>query len=166
MTDITQPAPSLKDYGVLAAIVILIMGIGGFFGAVTGGSEDPWFQALNKPAFNPPGYLFGIVWPILYALMGLAVWRIWRLPASQSRRRALRLFLVQLVINFAWSFIFFSAHQIAIGAVWIGLLVIIVLFTMRAFGHLDRISQWLLVPYLAWISFATILNSTFWALNS
>jgi tryptophan-rich sensory protein len=160
-----QTAPRLFDYVVLALFVVIIMGTGSYVGYITGGGQSPWFIALTKPPFNPPGYLFGIVWPILYALMAVAAWRIWRLPASKERTRGLNLFVLQLLINFCWSFIFFVAHQIAIGAIWIALLVGVVLLVMKSFKRLDPVSMLLLTPYLAWISFATVLNASFWALN-
>lgn len=166
MSDAQTGKPGIGGYGSLAVFVILIVGLGSLAGFYAGGGDsNPWFQTLVKPVIEPPGIAFGIVWPILYSLMSVAVWRIWRTPKSKQRSFALRLFLVQLLMNFAWSFIFFKAHQIAIAAIWIALLIVVVLITMRAFFALDKPAMWLLTPYFAWISFAFILNLSFWVLN-
>lgn len=160
------PSPHVKDYAVLGAIVLFIVGVGGLIGYLTGGGDqNPWYQTLNRPVIEPPGIAFGIVWPILYALMSVAVWRIWRLPLSPQRRKGLTLFWIQTLVNFTWSPLFFTLHQIALAAVWIAALVILVVWTMRIFSRLDRISMWLLAPYLTWISFAFVLNLRFWMLN-
>lgn len=158
--------PGLGGYATLGVFVVLIVGLGsaaGFYAG--GGNTNPWYRALIKPIIEPPGIAFGIVWPILYSLMSVGVWRIWRQPQSEARSFALRIFVFQLVVNFAWSFIFFKAHQIALGALWIGTLIVAVLITMCSFYRLDRPAMWLLSPYLAWISFAFILNLSFWVLN-
>ena len=114
---------------------------------------------MPKPAFTPPNWVFPVAWPLLYALMAVSLWRLWdRAPSGRERDVAIRLFLLQLALNFIWSPVFFAFH-----AVWGGLLVILALLlavaaTVRAAWRADRLAGALLVPYLAWICFATALN--------
>lgn len=96
----------------LAGWIALCAGGGALIGGWTGGGADPWYQALNQPAFNPPPSVFAPVWTALYIAMGTAAWLVWLRPPSATRRAALALFLVQLAVNFAWSPIFFAAHAI------------------------------------------------------
>ncbi len=124
-----------------------------------------WYAALDKPAFNPPAWLFAPVWTVLYVAMGVAAWRIWCLPASTERKLALRLFGVQLILNAAWSPVFFGAHSLAGGLAVIVLMWFAIAATIQRFHPLDKPAAWLLAPYLAWVSFATLLNVALLALN-
>ena len=124
-----------------------------------------WFAALEKPAFNPPAWVFAPVWTLLYVVMGVAAWRIWCLPASAERKSALRQFGVQLVFNAAWSPTFFGAQSLGGGLVVIVLLLFAIAATIQRFHALDKFAAWLLAPYLAWVSFATLLNVAFLAMN-
>ncbi len=127
---------------------------------------DAWFAALSKPAFQPPNWLFGPVWTLLYALMSVALWRVWRLPPSRDRRAALLLFALQLVLNAAWTPVFFGAHAIGAALVVLAMLVPIVLATIIQFWRIDRPASAMLWPYLAWIGFALVLNAAIWWLNA
>ena len=124
-----------------------------------------WYAALEKPSFNPPPWLFAPVWSALYIAMGVASWRIWRLPFSVERKQALRLFFVQLALNAAWPPVFFGAHSLGGGLVVIVLLILAIAATIQRFHPLDKPAAWLLAPYLAWVSFATLLNVALLALN-
>lgn len=145
-------------------ILCQLVGAVGALTTETGGS--PWYEALEKPSFQPPGWVFGPVWTLLYALMGIAAWRVWRLGVARPGvRRALTLFGVQLGLNAIWSPIFFGAHAIGIAlgvltALWLALVLTIV-----AFRPLDKTAALLLTPYLAWVTFATVLNASIVALN-
>ncbi len=124
-----------------------------------------WYAALAKPSFNPPNRVFGPVWTLLYTLMAIAAWLVWRLPASTARSRALAAFWVQLTLNFAWSFLFFGEHRIAMAFAEIVLLWLAIFATTLLFFRVARAAAWLFVPYLAWVSFASVLNFSLWRLN-
>ena len=126
---------------------------------------DAWYLALDKPFFNPPAWLFAPVWTLLYVAMGVAAWRIWCVPDSPERAQALRQFALQLALNAAWTPVFFGAHSLAGGFAVIVLLVFAIAVTIQRFHPLDKMSAWLLAPYLAWVAFATALNAAIWSLN-
>ncbi|MEQ1517468.1 MAG: TspO/MBR family protein [Usitatibacteraceae bacterium] len=124
-----------------------------------------WYAALEKPSFNPPSWLFAPVWTLLYVAMGTAAWRIWRLSPSVERTWALRNFGVQLLLNAAWSPMFFGAHSLGGGLFVIVCMLIAIAVTIQSFHPLDKPAAWLLAPYLAWVSFATLLNVALLTLN-
>jgi translocator protein len=130
-------------------------------GAMT--APDAWFVALVKPSFNPPGWIFGPVWTLLYALMAIAAWRVYRLQGVDISIAA---WIAQLVLNAAWSPLFFGLHRTDLALVDIVVLDLIVIATIVLFFRRDRVAGWLMVPYLAWISFATVLNASIWQLNA
>ncbi|MEP7318210.1 MAG: TspO/MBR family protein [Panacibacter sp.] len=144
------------------AITLTVGGIAGF---ATATAIDTWYIYLNKPSFNPPNSLFAPVWTILYILMGIALFLVWKLPKSNLRNRAITIFFVQLVLNFLWSFIFFNMHQVGWALIDILLLWIAIILTMFAFAPLSKTAFWLLSPYLLWVSFASVLNYSIWHLN-
>jgi tryptophan-rich sensory protein len=150
-------------------LLVLVVGceLVGVVGALTTGTgSSPWYLALAKPSFQPPGWVFGPVWTLLYALMGIAAWRVVRRgTATPGVRRALVLFGVQLALNAAWSPVFFGAHAITAALVILVALWAVLLLTVLAFRPLDRPAAWLLVPYLAWTTFAAVLNGAIVALN-
>lgn len=126
----------------------------------------PWYQGLAKPAFNPPNWVFGPAWTILYVLMGAAFYRLLRAdPATPSRRAAILLFSAQLVLNASWSFAFFAAHSPVAGLAVILPLEALILATLAAAARVDRIAALCLVPYALWVAFATYLNAGILALN-
>jgi benzodiazapine receptor len=129
------------------------------------GYGNDWFDTLAKPGFMPPGWAFGVVWPILYALLGLALAMVLAEPPSQRRRNALLLFYTQLALNFAWSPIFFAAHDIRLANIVIYLMIGISAATAGQFYRLRAAAGLLLVPYLAWLVFAATLNSAIDRLN-
>ncbi len=137
------------------------------FGAWLGKSGlDTWYPSLTKPTWTPPGWLFGPVWTLLYFLMGVAVWRIWVRFGWAGARVPLTLFLVQLVLNALWTPAFFGLQRPGLGLVVILQLWIVLVATVIAFGRCDRPAGLLLLPYLAWVSFAALLNFELWRLNS
>lgn len=149
---------------VLGAIVALAL----TFGAAYVGSRfpvDEWYTALTKPSWNPPNWLFGPVWSVLYLLMAISVWLVWRKEGFSGAIFPLGIFLLQLILNAAWSWLFFGLHEpsfafIEILGLWLAILVNIILF-----WRINTVSGVLLLPYLAWVTFAAFLNYTLWRLN-
>lgn len=152
----------------IIAFVICIsipLAVGGGVGFATSSAIDSWYAGLNKPNFNPPNELFGPVWSTLYFLMGVTLFLIWQAYESEDRKRALRLFVLQLVLNAAWSFIFFYFHLPAWAFVEIIILwIFIVLWIVQTF-KVNKVAGFLQIPYLLWVSFASVLNGAIWYLN-
>ena len=149
----------------LITAVILTVVLGAVGGLVTAAEIPVWYAGLNKPSFNPPNWLFGPVWTMLYLLMGISCFLIWKLPATEQRNKALGLFIIQFVLNFCWSFIFFGMHELGWALIEMGILWIAILLTIIQFSKLSKTAAWLLVPYIAWVSFALLLNAAIWKLN-
>jgi translocator protein len=124
-----------------------------------------WYAALNKPAWHPPAWIFGPVWTALYAMMAVAAWLVWQRGGFAVQRRPLGLFLAQLALNALWTPLFFGLRQPGVAFAEIILLWLAILATLLAFRPVSRAAAWLLVPYLAWVSFAAVLNGTLWRLN-
>jgi tryptophan-rich sensory protein len=163
MAETTRLGSSWK---VALAAVILIELVGGASGWLSNsGYGNPWFDALQKPPFMPPGWTFGVVWPILYALMGIAVAMIIAEPPSPRRQAALTLFVIQLVLNFAWSPIFFAGHDIRLAKIIIFVMTAVAAAAAGQFLRLRKAAGLLMIPYLAWLVFATTLNATIEDLN-
>ena len=129
------------------------------------GYGNGWFDSLRKPSFMPPGWAFGVVWPVLYALLGVALAMVLAEPPSPRRKLALVLFFVQLALNFAWSPIFFAAHDIGLAKVVIFVMAALAAAAAGQFLRLRKEAGLLLVPYLAWLVFAATLNATIEVLN-
>jgi len=129
------------------------------------GYGNRWFDALEKPALMPPGWLFGVAWTILYILMGLALAIVLHARGAKGRGPAIVLFLVQLVMNLAWSPLFFRAHQVGSALVLILALIVVVAITIWLFARIRRVVGLLLLPYLAWLAFASFLNYEIGRLN-
>jgi len=138
-----------------------------FSAALFGGLFTPgeWYASLKKPAWNPPGWVFGPVWTSLYTMMAVAAWLVWRRGGFVVQRRPLTLFLVQLALNAAWTPVFFGLRRPGLAFAEIVLLWLAILLTIRAFWPVTRAAAGLLAPYLAWVSFASLLNFTLWRLN-
>lgn len=145
--------------------LLITLAVGSIAGIATASSIGTWYAALNKPFFNPPNWIFAPVWTTLYIFMGIALFLIWRLPASPARNKALPIFYAQLALNFAWSFIFFNFHQTGAAFAEILLMWAAIVITIRHFYALQKAAAWLLVPYLLWVSFASVLNFSIWQLN-
>ena len=127
-----------------------------------------WYQTLNKPFFSPPNWVFGPIWTILYFLMGLAVYLIWTSKTKNQKLRqvGLKFFSIQLGLNFLWSILFFGLHSPILGMIDIIILWILILLTTIKFYKISKIAAYLLVPYLLWVSFASLLNLFIILLNS
>jgi tryptophan-rich sensory protein len=124
-----------------------------------------WYARIRKPSWTPPRLAFPIVWPILYAMIAIAGWRLWEAPPSDLRMAALIAFAIQLALNAAWSPVFFAAHRILAGLFVILLLDAAISATIWMSWDVDRWTSVLLLPYLAWTIFATALNAKIWTLN-
>ena len=147
----------------LGAAIVLVAG--SLIGWLFQGGDSGWYQNLRKPAATPPGYLFGIVWPALYILVGAAGGLVWRQRAHPARGRVLFWYALQLALNFAWTPVFFGMHQIALGlGIILALNVAAIVATVRM-ARVDRLAPWLMLPYLAWIGYAAVLNFRIWQLN-
>jgi benzodiazapine receptor len=144
------------------ALCYTVAAIGGWW---TAGELREWYLSLKRPAFAPPNWVFGPVWTLLYTLMAVAVWHIWLLPPSPQRAKALLLFLVQLGLNLLWTWLFFHEHDIANALADVILLWIAIAVETYIFHGLHAYAAWLMVPYLAWVSFAAVLNLEYWRLN-
>lgn len=141
--------------------VPLVLLLGFLSGQLGGDARSAWFQSLDKPAIFPPPVAFGIVWPILYVLMGIALALVCAAWGARWRGLAIALFVVQLLVNLAWSPVFFAAHDIRAAMIVIAVLDVLVLLTIVLFWRVRRLAAVLLLPYLGWIAFATLLNWQF-----
>ncbi len=148
-----------------AGFLLLCFAVAGIGGAVTASSVNGWYQTLNKPSFNPPDWIFGPVWTTLFVLMALAAALVWRRGRMPGRGAALGWFLAQLALNLAWSCLFFGLQAIGGAFVCLILLWAAIAGTLAGFHRIDRWAGLLLVPYLAWVSFAGLLNFVIWRLN-
>jgi tryptophan-rich sensory protein len=158
-----------RDRPVLAlALAVLTVEFVGASGSVfTVQGLATWYDTLQRPAVAPPNWVFGPVWTTLFALVGVALWLVWRQIESSPRevRVAFGVFAVHFVFNLGWSAVFFGLQEIGWGLAVIGLLWLLIVATMWAFDRVDRRAALLLVPYLLWVSFAAYLNYRFWVLN-
>ena len=136
--------------------------VGGIF---TSSSVGSWYQTLEKPPFNPPSWVFGPVWTVLYGMMAVAVWLVWRNAAPGQARLPITLFAIQLVLNVAWSLLFFGLRQPGWAFAELCLLWLAIGATLLTFWPVSRPAAWLMVPYLLWVSFAGVLNLNIWLLN-
>ena len=153
---------------ILALMINIILAEGaGILSRYLGMSNSQTYEVLIKPAFSPPSWLFGIVWPILYPLMGIAAYRIWMTGKRKiNSRKALILYCIQLLLNFMWTIIFFRWRLIGLAFFELMLLLIFILLTTFEFFRLDKAAGFLMIPYILWVSFAGVLNFTLWMLNN
>jgi translocator protein len=153
----------LRKFLPLLGFLLLCWGVAALGGWATSQSVTTWYPEINKPGWNPPSYVFGPVWTILYTLMAVAAWLIWQ--RGPQARGALVPFVIQLALNLAWSFVFFSMQSPGIAVIDILALWIAIAWTMRAFDNHSRTAAVLLMPYWAWVTFAAALNIAIWQLN-
>ena len=128
-------------------------------------SISNWYRYLHKPSFSPPNWIFGPVWTLLYLLMGVSLFLIWKRKQNKETKEAIKWFLVQLAFNFLWSLIFFGGHQIVLALFDIVILLVAIYVTKEKFLKLDKTAGYLLLPYLLWVAFATALNLSILLLN-
>lgn len=148
----------------LAFFVFLCFGVAALGSRYTASSVDTWYTTLQKPAWNPPRWVFGPVWSFLYLAMAFAAWLVWRQKGFAGV--ALSLFFVQLFFNFLWSFLFFGLQNPGLAMLDIVALWVTIIATLVAFWRVTPVAGWLFVPYLLWVSYAATLNFAIWRLNS
>jgi len=161
---ISAPSP-LRQVAVLITLLALCLGVGALGAFATAQSVGTWYQTLAKPSFNPPDRVFAPVWTALYVLMAVAAWLAWRRAGFARARPAFMLFALQLALNLAWSFLFFGARWIGGALVEVVLLWFAIAATIAAFRHCSQWAGILMMPYIAWVSFAAVLNFAIWRLN-
>jgi translocator protein len=160
-----MPRNRLVDLIALAFFVALCLGIGALGAAVVATSVDTWYADLAKPPFTPPDRVFGPIWTVLYVLMAIAAWRVWRAADRDTRRGPLTLFALQPALTLGWTVVFFGLEKIGAALATIVVLDVGVVVTTLAFRPIDRWAGLLMVPYLAWVVFATLLTIAIWRLN-
>lgn len=145
--------------------LLLPLSLGAIAGIFTAQAVPEWYATLNQPSFNPPNWVFGPVWTTLYILLGFSFFLVWKQERSKLRNQAILLFLVQMGLNFGWSFLFFYYHLIGIAlieiiALWFSIISMIIIFY-----KIKPLSAYINLPYLLWVTFATILNAGYYFLN-
>ena len=129
-------------------------------------SVEGWYAGLNKPEWNPPTWVFAPVWTLLYAMMAVAAWLVWREGGWREQRQALVLFVLQWLLNALWTPLFFGMHRLGLAFAEITILWLLLAGTLLSFWRVKKAAAVLLMPYLAWVSFAAALNFTIWRLNA
>ena len=148
---------------VISVLIPLIIGfLGSFF---TASSVDSWFTTINKPSFNPPGWIFAPVWTTLYILIGLSFYLVWRNNFGEARKKVISVYFMQLLFNLLWSVLFFGLKSPLLGLIDIIILLILIIANTIIFYKISKTAGYLLIPYLLWVSFASILNFSIFLLN-
>lgn len=156
----------LKRPVLLVLSFLAVFGAAAIGSSATGPNIATWYVLLKKPWFNPPNWVFGPVWTVLYILMAVALYRVWRKGFKKREVKvALALFLANLILNASWSVTFFGLKDIFLSLDVIALLLIIIFVLIKKFSSIDKLAGKLLIPYAAWVSFATLLNFSIWLLN-
>ena len=145
--------------GLILIITFLASGIGSF---VTSSFKEPWYSEILLPSFNPPSWVFGPVWTTLYIFMSIAAWSAWK---QTFDKKILQIYFIHLFFNSMWSVIFFGFHQIFVALIDLGIILIFIIWLMRIYYHVNRISFLLMIPYLLWSSYALMLNGAIFYLN-
>ena len=143
----------------LLVITFIASAIGGF---TTASYKEPWYSQIILPSFNPPSWVFAPVWTMLYVMMAIAIWKIW---INSYDLKILKLYFVHLFFNGTWSIVFFGFHQIGLALINLIIILIFILLLMKNYFNRDKISFYLMIPYLLWSSYALILNSSIFILN-
>lgn len=150
----------------LVVFMVICLGAGGLGAIATTPEIEGWYKTIAKPSWNPPDYVFGPVWTTLYVMMAVAAWLVWKPKGLKAAALPLSLFGAQLALNVAWSWIFFGMHEPGWAFAEIVILWLAIVRTMVAFFRRSKVAGWLMAPYLAWVSFASVLNFTIWRLNA
>ena len=159
----SQLRASFIRWALLTVPAVVLLGF--LAGRLGGGADTAWFAALTKPAIFPPPMWFGIVWSILYLMLGFALALICAAWGARGRTAAIIMFILQLAVNLAWTPVFFGSYQITGALILIAVLDVLVIITIILTWRVRRLAAWLMLPYLAWILFATVLNYEFLRLN-
>ena len=149
----------------LLIILILACNLLGAIGTIWTASDGPWYKGINKPSFNPPNWVFGPVWTLLFTLMGISLYLVWTSPSSSVKIVALTLFGVQFLFNIVWSYLFFGLNKPLWAFIEILFLVVMIIGTAFSFFKITKPAGYLMIPYLLWVCFASFLNYSIWKLN-
>lgn len=151
----------------ILCVVVTCLAIGYFSGIVTRSAITDWYPSLIKPSFNPPNWIFAPVWSMLYVMMGVAAGLVWdRMESNKEAvKKALIVFAIQLALNALWSYLFFGLRNPTLAGLEIIILWLVIYETYLQFSKINKIAGYLLLPYLAWVSFAMVLNASIWWLN-
>ena len=156
----------LNKYKLPLSIALCLL-IGFLSGISTSDNISGWYSTIQKPSFNPPNWIFGPVWTFLYILMGIALGKVWNSDISgKEKNKAIFVFGSQLAVNALWSIFFFGMQNPFLAFIDIIILIILIVYTIKLFKPINRMASWLLYPYLAWVSFAAVLNSSIILLNN
>ena len=156
----------MKNFIQLIASIVVCLAVGSVSGFFTASEISTWYATLQKPSFNPPDWLFAPVWTILYIVMGVAFWLVWRSETSHhNKNKAMLFFGAQLILNFFWSILFFHFHLTGIALIEIILMWFCILLTIISFHAISSVATYIMIPYLLWVTFASILNFAIWKLN-
>ena len=145
--------------GLILLVTFVASGTGGF---VTSSFKEPWYSEIILPTFNPPSWVFGPIWTVLYILMSVAIWIVW---SKTSDKKILQLYFIHLFFNAIWSIIFFGFHQIFIALIDLGIILFFIIWLMKIYYQINKISFLLMMPYLLWSTYALVLNTTIFYLN-
>ena len=152
-----------QKYFSLLFLLAFSFGASAWGGFVTSIYKEPWYSTLVKPSFNPPDYIFPTIWVILYVAMAFAVWLIWINP--KNKEKIIYIYFVHLLVNASWSVIFFALHQIFLALLVIVAIIFLVVWLIKLYYPINKISAVLMLPYLIWLGFAFSLNYTIFVLN-
>ena len=157
----------MNKYLKIAYFVIICLAVGYLSSLVTQSSIATWYPTIEKPIFNPPNWVFAPVWTLLFIMMGVSAGLIWDKITEQKElvKKGLLFFIVQLALNALWSFLFFGIQNVLLAGIEIILLLLIIYETYLVFKPIDKKASQLLIPYMAWVSFATLLNVSIYFLN-
>ncbi len=151
----------------LCISIIVPLAVGAIAGIITSPEIDGWYRSLRKPGFNPPDWIFGPVWTLLYITMGISVYLIWKInTTTELKKKAVFIFGLQLLFNFLWSILFFYFHLVFLALIDILILWGLILYMIYIFRKIKPTAGLMNIPYLLWVSFATALNISIWALNN
>ncbi len=149
----------------LIIFIAICLAAGGLGAIATTPEIDGWYKTIARPSWNPPDWIFGPVWTTLYVLMAIAAWLVWKPAGFKAAAMPLTLFAIQLLLNIAWSWIFFRLHEPGWAFAEVVVLWLAIVATTVTFFRCSTIAGWLLVPYVAWVSFASVLNFAIWQMN-
>jgi len=152
-----------KKFIYLGLFIFLSFFMSWWGGYISSYYKEPWYSELIKPSFNPPDLIFAPIWMILYLSMGFAIWLIWLNP--KKTQKIFNIYFIHLIINASWSITFFAFHQILVSLIIIGLIIFFVAWLIKLYYPINKISALLMIPYIAWLCFAFILNYSIFTLN-
>ncbi|QLE78485.1 tryptophan-rich sensory protein [Francisella sp. Scap27] len=152
-----------KDWGYLVLFITIVLGLGFLVASATTTQIQGWYSTINHPSFSPPNYIFAPIWTILYIMIAIAGWLI--CLEGKLVKKIFIVYKTQFVLNFLWSIIFFSFHEIGLALVEISVLWVFIVWNIRLFANVSKVASYLMVPYILWVSFAWVLNASYFMLN-